>query len=84
MNTSLPGMSISYWRERNHEVDFIIRYGDRVLPVEVNSGRNKGALAGLSEFGRQFPSLPGLIVGTGGIPLEVFLTTPPQNWLLAV
>jgi len=82
VNAATPGMTIAYWRERNREVDFIVRHGNRVLPVEVKSGRNKGSLAGLSEFSRQFLSLPGLVVGTGGVSLEMFLSTPPQAWLV--
>lgn len=81
LNAAAPGTTHTYWRERNREVDFVVRHGNRVLPIEVKSGRNKGALAGLTEFGRQFPSLPGLVVGSGGVSLEVFLSTPPQAWL---
>lgn len=42
------------------------------------SGRNKGVLTGLATFARTFPQVTPLVVGTGGIPLEVFLSTPVQ------
>ncbi|MBK6639314.1 MAG: ATP-binding protein [Rhodocyclaceae bacterium] len=80
-NAALPGMTLSYWRERNCEVDYILAHGDRVLPIEVKSGRSKGALTGLNEFARGFSALPGIVVGTGGVSLETFLSTPPANWL---
>lgn len=82
-NTAPPGMTVSYWRERGHEVDFILRQGDVVLGVEVKSGRHKGALPGLERFTRDFKARPGLTVGTGGIPLEAFLSRPAAEWLAA-
>lgn len=79
-NTLPPNMSLSYWRERNAEVDFVIQHGTRLLAIEVKSGRNKGVLTGLDAFAKQFPNVTRLVVGTGGIPLEVFLATPVQAW----
>lgn len=79
-NTLPPNMSLSYWRERNAEVDFVIQHGTRLLAIEVKSGRNKGVLTGLDAFAKQFPNVTKLVVGTGGIPLEVFLATPVQAW----
>jgi len=81
LNTAPPGMDVTYWRERNHEVDFVLRYGGKTLAIEVKSGRNKSALTGLKMFAASFGTGPGLLVGTGGIPLEVFLATQPQSWL---
>ena len=80
-NALAPGMELSYWRDRNQEVDFVLRRGDRMLPIEVKSGRNKGALTGLETFRRRFESQPGLLIGTGGIPLETFLATPIEAWI---
>lgn len=81
LNTAPTGMEITYWRERNHEVDFVLRYGGKVLSIEAKSGRNKGALAGLKLFSTSFGAGPGLVIGTGGIPLEEFLTAAPENWM---
>lgn len=75
-----PNMTLNYWRERNAEVDFVIQHGTRLLAVEVKSGRNRGALGGLEAFAKHFPNVTKLVVGTGGIPLEVFLATPVQTW----
>lgn len=81
LNTAPPGMEVTYWRERNHEVDFVLRYGGKVLAVEVKSGRRKGALAGLKLFSSSFGTGPGLLVGTGGIALEEFLMAAPESWM---
>ena len=81
LNTAPPGMEITYWRERNREVDFVLRYGNKVLAIEVKSGRNKGALAGLKLFSTNFSAVPGLLLGTGGIALEEFLAVEPESWM---
>lgn len=80
-NTRLPEMEIQYWRERNHEVDFVVRHSAKVLAVEIKSGRNKGALAGLQTFLSSFSGATGLVVGTGGIPLDTFLSAPVEMWI---
>jgi hypothetical protein len=80
-NTAPPGMTVTYWRERNYEVDFVLQHGQRILAVEVKSGRNKGSLAGLERFSSAFDTAPGLVVGTGGVPLAEFLDRPATEWL---
>ena len=74
-------MEVTYWRESNQEVDFVLRHRDRVVGIEVKSGRSKGALAGLQTFTNTFNARPGLLVGTGGVPLEQFLTMSVGRWL---
>lgn len=80
-NSSSPGARITYWRERNQEVDFVIRYGTKFTAIEVKSGRNKGALAGLEAFASSYTNAAKLVVGTGGVPLETFLNSPVETWL---
>jgi uncharacterized protein len=31
--------AVHYWRERNHEVDFVVKAGRRLTAIEVKSGR---------------------------------------------
>lgn len=83
LNSAPSGMEVTYWRERNHEVDFILHQGGKKLAIEVKSGRNKGALAGLKVFSSSFDAGPGLVVGTGGVALAEFLATPPEHWPLS-
>jgi predicted AAA+ superfamily ATPase len=47
-----------YWRERNHEVDFVARAGRRLVAIEVKSGRRRDALRGMEAFARAFRPAP--------------------------
>lgn len=70
-----------YWRERNREVDFVVRAGRTVIAVEVKSGRAPGAFPGLGAFAEAFNPKRTLLVGGDGISLEEFLTRPVEHWL---
>jgi uncharacterized protein len=47
-------IEISYWRERNQQVDFVLSKGKTAVAVQVEGGRRKAALPGLEAFGKQF------------------------------
>lgn len=64
---------VYYWRERNDEVDFIVVSNDVTLAIEVKSGRRK-MNSGLPKFSEAFHPTRSFVVGTGGIPLETFLS----------
>ncbi|HET6202472.1 MAG TPA: ATP-binding protein [Planctomycetota bacterium] len=85
LSNGLDGTSVEllYWRERNHEVDFVLRAGKTVTAIEVKSGRRKETLPGLDAFARTFRPRRILLVGAGGIPLEEFLLKPPKSWMEA-
>ncbi len=70
-----------YWRERSHEVDFVVRVGRSVIAIEVKSGRAPDAFPGLGAFTEAFEPTRTLLVGGDGIPLEEFLTRPVLHWL---
>jgi predicted AAA+ superfamily ATPase len=70
---------IFYWRERNKEVDFVLRLGTRIVTIEVKSGRRKEALPGIAAFDKAFLPARSFLVGTGGIPVEEFLQIPPNE-----
>lgn len=81
-NAAASGLcELSYWRERNSEVDFVLRAGRSVVAIEVKSGRTPDRLPGLAEFAASFKTKRTLIVGGDGIPLEDFLTRPVDHWL---
>jgi predicted AAA+ superfamily ATPase len=65
-----------YWRERNREVDFIVRAGKAVVAIEVKSGRAPDTLPGLAAFASAFKPRRTVLVGEGGVPLEEFLSRP--------
>jgi predicted AAA+ superfamily ATPase len=81
-NTKSTGVSLQYWRERNQEVDFVLTQGSRILAIEVKSGVQKLALPGLKKFTEQFSDARPLVVGAGGVPIETFLLTPADQWLV--
>lgn len=80
-STAGTGIEVSYWRERNHEVDFILNQGPVTVAIEVKSGRRRDTLAGMEAFGRAFQPQRKLIVGSQGIPLEEFLSQPATFWM---
>lgn len=65
---------IYYWRERNDEVDFILEYNRQCIAIEVKSGR-RITNTGVSVFKGKFNPIHTFIVGSGGIPLEEFLSS---------
>lgn len=71
---------VFYWRERNREVDFVLRTGRRITAIEVKSGRRRESLAGMEAFGEIHRSARKLLVGGTGIPLEEFLGHPLEHW----
>lgn len=81
-NAALRGeCSLHYWRERNHEVDFIVRAGHRLTAIEVKSGRAPQAHAGTAAFVQAFAPQRTLLVGSDGIALEDFLMQPVTHWV---
>jgi predicted AAA+ superfamily ATPase len=70
-----------YWRERNREVDFVVRSGRALIAIEVKSGRRRDAQPGLAAFAHGFKPTRKLLVGGDGIPLEEFLLAPVSHWI---
>ena len=64
---------VFYWRNRNDEVDFILRKKGAVVAIEVKSDAEKKT-KGLNVFRDTFHPKSAFIVGDGGISAEEFLT----------
>ena len=62
-----------YWRERDNEVDFIIDYNRQCIAIEVKSGR-RTTNEGLGVFRDKFHPIQSFVVGSGGVPINEFLT----------
>jgi hypothetical protein len=71
---------VFYWRDRNREVDFVVRAGKRLLALEVKSSRRRGSLPGLSAFLDAYSPDRTLLVGGDGVGLEEFLSHPVEHW----
>ncbi len=70
--------NIYYWRQSNHEVDFVIEKGDKRVAIEVKSGA-KAQNRGMALFQKEFNPDKMLLVGTGGIPYQDFLRINPNE-----
>ena len=64
---------VFYWRERDDEVDFILRKKTSVVAIEVKGNAEKKT-AGLDKFRQFFKPDSSFIVGDGGIKVEDFFT----------
>jgi predicted AAA+ superfamily ATPase len=67
------GFEVYWWRERNHEVDFVITKGNALTAIEVKSGRVKN-IGGSLVFKRLYPDALSLVVGSANLSLEAFLS----------
>lgn len=64
---------VFYWRERDQEVDFILRKKGIVIAIEVKSNAEKNT-KGLNSFKERFNPKAAFIVGDDGISPTDFLT----------
>lgn len=71
--------SVTYWREGNYEVDFVVSDVRNIWAIEVKSGRS-GRISGIERFKKRYPEAKTLMVGGSGIPLEEFFDVPAQVW----
>ena len=71
---------VFYWRERNHEVDFVVQARRRIIAVEVKSGRAPKAHPGTTAFASAFGVQRTLLVGGDGVPVADFLARPVAHW----
>lgn len=69
-----------YWRDRGQEVDFVVRARNRLVAIEVKSGRAPQAHAGTAAFTAAFKVRRSLLVGGDGISVEEFLAQPVAHW----
>ena len=70
--------TVHYWRERNDEVDFVIKYREKVLAIEVKSG-SRTRISGMEAFRKKFPQNKVYLIGTGGLSVSQFLQTNPVD-----
>ena len=74
------GCKIYYWRENNEEVDFILQRADKLIAIEVKSGRRQNN-TGLSTFKNMYHPQYLLIIGGNAMPLEKFFSGNLENLL---
>ncbi|MDD9855873.1 MAG: ATP-binding protein [Gammaproteobacteria bacterium] len=69
-----------YWRHHNHEVDFVLRKGKKLVAIEVKSGKAPGVFPGMEAFAKKFKPTRVLLVGKGGVSVDTFLSAPVARW----
>jgi predicted AAA+ superfamily ATPase len=52
---------VTYWREGHAEVDYVVSWEEKLIGIEIKSGRKKSA-KGLSEFKRRFPKAHAVVM----------------------
>jgi predicted AAA+ superfamily ATPase len=75
LKNQIPGSGIElfYWREQNKEVDFVVRYGEKLIGIEVKSSLQSSKLSGMEALAKTHGLYKRLLVGASGIPIEDFL-----------
>lgn len=81
LNTRKFNTKLYYWRDKNYEVNFVLKMGLDLIAIEVKSKTLKSNLGGLMKFNEQFQPKMSLVVGEGGIPLSEFFMTPAEELL---
>lgn len=69
---------VFYWRERNDEVDYVLRRKGRIVAIEVKCNSEKNT-SGMERFKDMFHPHRAIIVGDGGIPVEEFMQLDPKR-----
>ena len=64
---------VFYWRERDFEVDYVLRKNGILIAIEVKSNAEKRT-EGLEKFRQLFNPKSAFIIGDGGISAEDFFT----------
>lgn len=77
LNHSLTGSTkLHYWRQGNHEVDFILVHTNKVIALEVKSGTSQHS-SGIEAFRKQYSPDKVFLIGHSGIPWQEFLEIDP-------
>lgn len=73
--------NVFYWRERNREVDFVVRTRRTLAAIEVKSSRGRDTQLGMGVFADKFKPGRTLLVGGDGIAIGEFLSKPVEHWI---
>ena len=72
------GFTVSYWRERNEEIDFVLEKKGKIIGLEVKSGVTQSS-SGMSAFKNKFNPEKILLIGNSGLPWQEFLKINPME-----
>ncbi|MFH1474820.1 MAG: ATP-binding protein [Chloroflexota bacterium] len=83
VNSANADTTVSWWRDRDREVDFVVESPHGLMAMEVGSGRRKPSLPGLAAFSRAYPNARVLLAGAQGMPLADLLRMPAHELVAA-
>jgi len=70
------GYEVLYWRQNNDEVDFVLKNDQKVLAIEIKSGR-VGKLTGMNSFLKQFSPDKVILIAPETISWQELLSIDP-------
>jgi len=76
------GAEIFYWRERDYEVDYIVKYGDKLIAIEVKSGKKIKDLSGLNIFKDRHEKAISLVISSTKEHIENHKIIDLEEYLL--
>ena len=76
----IHNIEVYYWRKAQYEIDYVLRKADKLIGIEVKSGKRRISSPGLEVFSKNYKPLRNLIVGAGGIEIKEFFETPIAEW----
>ncbi len=79
-NALMQGLELSYWRERNKEVDFVVKTPRLLTAIEVKSTTAPTSQPGMDAFVSAFKADRRLLIGGDGISVAEFLSRPAHYW----
>ena len=83
-NTAASDIRVRYWRDGAREVDFVLQRGPKLVAIEVKSGpprrTDSQTLDAFTIRFRGSATVRCLLVGSGGVPFNEFLTAPAAAW----
>ncbi len=77
-NAFTGNYEVFYWREKDKEVDYILKKKNRIVAIEVKSNSEKYN-AGLEEVRKMYHPYATFVVGEGGMKTEQFLSINPAR-----
>ena len=74
-------IQVSYWRNRNQEVDYVLWDRRRTLAIEVKTGKRVHSRAGLEAFSKAYSRSEKLVIGADSLPLDSALRQTAESLL---
>jgi len=74
------GYTVTYWRHRDDEIDFVVQKKDKIIGLEVKSGTTQKN-SGMEAFKREHHPDKLFLIGNSGIPWQDFLKINPAELL---